>query len=142
MSYYVKDYMDKTFSTIDVDEPVREAAQIIASGPHGFVIVTEKGSPKGWVSSVDIVKKVVSPGLNPDSVKVREVMDSPLLSIDPDEDLLKASDVMHKNGVRRIAVVKSGILYGIITASDIAQGCGLYVDKAVKDVLRWSFPMR
>jgi len=38
--------------------------------------------------------------------------------------------------------VKSGVIYGIITSRDIAQGCGRYVDKAVKDILKWSFPLR
>jgi CBS domain-containing protein len=46
---------------------------------------------------------------------------------------------MHKNNLRRLAVEKSEIIYGIITASDIAQRCGEYVQKTVRDIMRWSF---
>ena len=142
MSYRVKDYMDKTFMTIDVGVSIREAAKMIAGGEHGYIIITEKGKPTGMIASKDIVTKVVAKGKDLDKTPVRDAMNSPLVAIDPDEDLLKASEMMHKQGVRRLAVVKGGIIYGVITSGDIAQRCGDYVDKSVKDVLRWSFPMR
>lgn len=142
VSYRVKDYMDKTFMTIDVGASIREAAKMIAGGEHGYIIVTEKGKPNGMIASKDIVTKVVAAGKDLDKTQVRDAMKSPLVAIDPDEDLLKASEIMHKEGIRRLAVVKSGIIYGIITSGDIAQRYGDYVDKSVKDILRWSFPMR
>lgn len=142
MSYWVKDYMDKTFSTIDADASVREAAKMIAGGERDYIIVTQVGKPTGMIASIDIVVKVIAEGKDADKMRVREVMKSPLVSVDPDEDLLKASEMMHKEGVRRLAVVKSEIIYGIITSTDIAQRCGDYVDKSVKDIMRWSFPMR
>jgi len=142
MSYKVKDYMDKTFKTIDLDVSIMDASKMIAEGEDGYIIVTEKGTPKGMIASRDIIAKVVAKGLDLDKTKVRDAMNSPLVTIDPDEDLLKASEIMAKQGVRRLAVVKSGIIYGVITSRDIAQRCGEYVDKSVKDILRWSFPMR
>lgn len=142
MSYRVKDYMDKTFMTIDVGASIREAAKMIAGGEHGYIIVTQAGKPTGMVASKDIVAKAVAEGKDLDKTRVSEVMKSPLVTVDPDEDLLKASEIMYKQGVRRLAVVKGGIIYGIITSGDIAQRCGDYVDKSVKDILRWSFPMR
>ncbi len=134
--------MDKTFKTIDIDASIMDASKMIAEGEDGYIIVTEKGTPKGMIASRDIVAKVVAKGLDMGITKVRDAMNSPLVTIDPDEDLLKASDIMAKQGVRRLAVVKSGIIYGVITSRDIAQRCGEYVDKSVKDILRWSFPMR
>ncbi len=134
--------MDKTFMTIDVGRSVREAAKMIAEGEHAYLIVTEKGTPKGMIASRDIVAKVVATSKDLDKMMVADVMSSPLVTVDPDEDLIKASEMMAKQNVRRLAVVKSGIIYGVITTRDIAQRCGDYVDKSVKDILRWSFPMR
>jgi len=91
------------------------------------------------IASIDIVSKVVAPGLDTGKVKVKEVMTAPLVTIGPDDDLMKASEIMHKNNLRRLVVEKSGIIYGIITASDIAQRCGEYVQKTVRDIMRWSF---
>lgn len=134
--------MDKTFMTIDVGASIREAAKMIAGGEYGYIIVTEVGKPTGMIASKDIVTKVVAAGKDLEKTKVRDAMKSPLVTVDPDEDLLKASETMYKQGVRRLAVVKGGIIYGVVTSEDIAQRCGDYVDKSVKDILRWSFPMR
>ena len=134
--------MDKTFMTIDAGRSVREAAKMIAEGEHAYIIVTEKGTPKGMIASRDIVAKVVATSKDLDKIMVSDVMSSPLVTVDPDEDLIKASEMMAKQNVRRLAVIKSGIIYGVITTRDIAQRCGDYVDKSVKDILRWSFPMR
>ncbi len=134
--------MDKTFMTIDVGRSVREAAKMIAEGEHAYIIVTDKGTPKGMVASRDIVAKVVAVSKDLDKTMVADVMSTPLVTVDPDEDLIKASEMMAKQNVRRLAVVKGGIIYGVITTRDIAQRCGDYVDKSVKDILRWSFPMR
>ena len=134
--------MDKTFMTIDAGRSVREAAKMIAEGEHAYIIVTEKGTPKGMIASRDIVAKVVATSKDLDKIMVSDVMSSPLVTVDPDEDLIKASEMMAKQNVHRLAVIKSGIIYGVITTRDIAQRCGDYVDKSVKDILRWSFPMR
>jgi predicted transcriptional regulator len=134
--------MDKMFMTIDAGQSVREAAKMIADGEHEYIIVTEKGAPKGMIESRDIVAKVVALGKDLDKTVVGDTMSTPLVTIDPDEDLIKASESMAKQNVRRLAVVKVGIIYGVITTRDIAQRCGDYADKAVKDILRWSFPMR
>ncbi len=134
--------MDKTFMTIDAGRSVREAAKMIAEGEHAYIIVTEKGTPKGMIASRDIVAKVVATSKDLDKMMVADVMSTPLVTVDPDEDLIKASEMMAKQNVRRLAVIKSGIIYGVITTRDIAQRCGDYVDKSVKDILRWSFPMR
>jgi predicted transcriptional regulator len=115
---------------------------MITGSEHSYIIVTEKGAPKGMLEPKDIVVKVVAAGLDLDKTEVKDAMSSPLVTIDPDEDLLKASEIMHKQDVRRLAVVKNDIIYGVITSTDIAQRCGEYVDKSVKDILRWSFPMR
>ena len=65
---------------------------------------------------------------------------SPFSSVDPDADLMEASDVMRENNVGCLAVVKSGIVYGLISAREIATRSPEYVDHAIKDIMRWSLP--
>ncbi len=140
MSYLVKDYMDKEFHTVEESASVTDAAKEISEAGEGYLIVLENGRPKGIVTDEDFVRKVIAQGLDPNKVKVVEIMSSPLITIDPDEDLLKASEIMHKKGVRRLPVVKDGIIYGVITANDIAQRCGEYVERSIRDILKWSVP--
>jgi CBS domain-containing protein len=139
MSYYVKDYMDKEFPTIEAEAMVVDVAKILDTQKKGYVIVLEKGKLYGIVTEWDIVSKVVAAENDPKKLTVKQIASSPLVTIDPDQDLLKASDLMQRKAVKRIPVVKGGVIYGVVTATNIAQKCGEYVNKSVKDILRWSF---
>jgi len=141
MSYYVKDYMEKEFPTLEVEATVVAAAKILDEKKKGYIIVLEKGKPIGIVTEWDLVSKVLATEKDPKKLTLKEIASKPLITIDPDEDLLKASELMQKKDVKRLPVVKGGVIYGVITSTNIAQKCGEYVNKSVKDILRWSFPI-
>ena len=143
MSYQVKDYMIKEVNTIDCDANITEAATAMAADEkkEGYVICLVKGKPVGIVSNRDIVNKVVAKKLNPSKTRVADVMSTPLVTVDPDDDLLKASGLMKERDVSRLGVVRDDVIYGVITANNIAQRCGEYVDRSVRDIIRWSAPL-
>ncbi len=141
MSYYVKDYMEKEFPTLEIEASVVDAAKLLVAKNKGYVIVLEKGKPYGIVTELDLVTKILAAEKDPKRVELKQIASKPLITIDPDEDLLKASELMQAKGIKRVPVVKQGVIYGVITATNIAQRCGDYVNKSVKDVLRWSFPI-
>ena len=141
MSYYVKDYMDKEFPTLEVEATAVDAAKLLVGKNKGYMIVLEKGKPYGIVTEFDLVNKIIAADKDPKKVALKQIASTPLTTIDPDQDLLKASELMQSKGIKRIPVVKGGVIYGVITATNIAQKCGEYVNKSVKDILRWSFPV-
>lgn len=141
MSYSIKDYMDKDFPTIEVEATIVDAAKLLAKSGKGYVIVLEKGKPYGIVTEWDLVSKILATEMDPKKTPLRKITSAPLITIDPDEDLLKAAELMQKSGIKRVPVVKGGVIYGVITSTNIAQKCGEYVNKSVKDILRWSFPI-
>jgi CBS domain-containing protein len=141
MSYYVKDYMDKEFPTLEIEASVVDAAKLLAAKGKGYVIILEKGKPFGIVTEWDLVSKILAKEKDTKNTTLKSITSSPLITIDPDQDLLKASELMQSKGIKRVPVVKSGVIYGVITSTNIAQKCGEYVNKSVKDILRWSFPI-
>ena len=142
MAYLVKSYMMKEVPTIEDRVSVIEAAKAMSKAGRGFLIALKEGHPVGIVTEHDFVEKVIARELNPAKTTVGEVMSSPLISVDPDEDLLKASELMQKHNIRRLPVMKSGIIYGVLTTRDISQGCVNYVDKATREILRWAGPFQ
>jgi len=141
VSYKVKDYMDKDFPSIGVGASIIEASKALAEAGTSYIIVLEKGKPEGMLTEDDLVRKVLAAEKDPRGLKVSDAMSPPLATVDPDEDLIRASGIMQKNVVKRLPVVKEGIIYGVLTSQDIAQKCGAYVEKSVRDILRWSFPI-
>ncbi|MEE9510061.1 signal transduction protein [Candidatus Bathyarchaeota archaeon] len=136
----VKKYMTKEVTTIDYDANVTDAAKIMTVDKDykGYVIVLQKGKPKGIVTEKDLVNKVIVGGLDPAKTSVSEIMSTPLITVDPEDDLLKASQVMKEKNVRKLIVIRDEIIYGIITAKIISQNVQDYVDRSIRDIVRWT----
>lgn len=138
MSYSVKSYMEKSINTIGQEETVTEAAKAMSEKQIDYLIVLKEGKPVGIVTEDDFVRKVLAKEANPSIVKIVSIMSTPLITVDPDEDLLKASDIMRQHSIRKLPVVRNGIIYGILTSTAIANQCGAYVDKSTRDIIRWT----
>ncbi len=136
----VKKYMTKTVNTLDYNATVMEAANIMAADKdyEGYVIILQKGKPIGMVTERDLVNKVIVEGLDPEKTGVADVMSTPLITIDPDDDLLRATQIMKDQNVRKLVVVRDEIIYGIITAKKISQNVQDYVDRSIRDIVRWT----
>ena len=140
MSYQVKDYMTKEVNTINSEATVTEVAKLMVADKNygGYAIVLKEGKPVGIVTERDLVNKVLAKDLDPAGTKVAEIMSTPLVTVNPDDDLLKASKLMQEQNVRKLVVVVDEIIYGIIKAKDIARRCGEYVNRSVRDAIRWT----
>ncbi|MBN1763327.1 MAG: CBS domain-containing protein [Methanomicrobia archaeon] len=85
----------------------------------GSVVITREGKPVGIVTDRDIALKVCAMKRNPDDVTAKEIMSSPLLTIEPDASLEKACKLMADKGIRRLPVVEGDTLVGIISVRNI-----------------------
>jgi CBS domain-containing protein len=142
MSTKIKEYMTKEINTIDQDATITDAAKVMAADKNfeGYVVILKKGKPLGIITERDIVNEITAKELDPSKVNLTEIMSAPLITIDPDDDLLEASKLMRENNIRKLVVVKGEIIYGVITAKDIAQHGNKYITRAIRDVLRWTVP--
>jgi len=139
--FHIKNYMSKDVPTIEDIASVTDAAKEMVKSSRGFLIILKGGRPVGIVTERDFVDKIIASEKDPNKSAVNTIMSSPLITIDPDDDFLKASELMQQKNIRRLPVVKDGIIYGVITARDIAQKCGEYADKSVRDIMRWASPL-
>jgi CBS domain-containing protein len=140
MSYQVKDFMTKEVITIDLDTPVTDVARMMAADKNfgGYVVILEKGRPVGIITERDVVNKITAQGRNQSKTKASEIMSTPLITIDPDEDLLNASNMMKEHNISKLVVTKNEIIYGIITAKDIVDHSRNYVGDLITDLIRWN----
>jgi predicted transcriptional regulator len=103
---------------------VVEAAQLMRKHHVGdLVVVEDKGGqkhPVGIVTDRDIVVEVVAAGVNPDALKVGDIMGPEVATVRESEGLFEALRYMRDKGVRRMPVVDStGVLVGILTLDDL-----------------------
>ena len=122
--------------TIAGEAALVDAAKEMVENQMGSIIVLEEAKPIGIITERDFVTKVVSKGLNPKKLKVKDIMTRDLFSVDPDTDLYEAVRLMKEHGVRRMPVIKNDILYGIIGPRELAESFTPYIDKLTKEILR------
>jgi len=137
MTFLVKDYMRKEVLTVDRDMTALEAVKLMKEKRSDYVMVLEKGRPIGIVTEEDLVEKILAEERDPRETKVYEIMSQPLVTIDPDAGLSEAAEIMGNKDIRKLPVVKDGIIYGMITSREIAKYFNKYIDKIVKDIIKF-----
>lgn len=117
----VKDAMTVNVITLEPSNSVTEAADTMVREGIGSVIIVENSEPKGIICERDLLEKVISSDLKPSEVNAEEIMEAPLVTIDPDADMLDAMRIMVKNNIGHLPVVDGGELKGIVTVQDVLE---------------------
>ena len=122
MGKSVQDVMTTNPTSVVSDNPVVEAARIMKEKDVGIVPVVEGGRLVGTVTDRDIAVRVVAEGKDPQSVRVREIASTDVVTVDPQQDLDEALRLMASHQVRRLPVVEEGgKLVGIVAQADVAR---------------------
>ena len=132
----VKDAMYRDVTIIDGGSGLTEAAKLMFERKCGCLLVLESSKLKGIVTERDFIWKVIAKGLDSSKLKTREIMSSPVVTVDPDTDLAKAAELMVEHGIRGLPVAKDGIIYGIIGTRHIVSNFYDYMDKVTRDLLQ------
>ncbi|MEO5859438.1 MAG: CBS domain-containing protein [Pyrinomonadaceae bacterium] len=111
--------MTRDVRTTSPEMSLRDVGSMMREGDMGAVPVVDGGKLVGIVTDRDIVVRAVAEGKDP-STPVSEAMTSEIFSVGPDDFVFEAIRMMGDKQVRRIPVVTSGELAGIISMADIA----------------------
>ncbi|NND86862.1 MAG: CBS domain-containing protein [Nitrosopumilus sp.] len=116
----VKEVMNSYVVSVDSDVTATDAAKIMEDTGVGAIIVTENNLSVGIVTDRDLATKIIAHSY-PIGTPVKQIMSTPLISIDSDSDLWTASDLMSTRNVRKLPVIDDDKVIGIITASDLVK---------------------
>jgi len=116
----VKDVMSSPVVTIDENAPANRVAELMDKHGYGCIIVVNKqGKPIGIITEKDLIGRVLAVNMKPDSVKAKDTMTTPLITIEPDESITEAARRMSRLNIRRLGVVYKGELIGLVSSKDI-----------------------
>jgi signal-transduction protein with cAMP-binding, CBS, and nucleotidyltransferase domain len=116
----VKDVMSSPVVTIEENAPANKVAELMQKHDLGCIIVTSKDSkPLGIITERDLVERVLAKNVKPDQVKAKEVMTSPLMTIEPDATIAESARRMSRLNIRRLGVVYKGQLIGLLSSKDV-----------------------
>jgi CBS domain-containing protein len=122
MAKSVRDLMSSNPRSVSSDASVVEAARTMRDEDVGLLPVVDGDRLSGTVTDRDITLRVVAEQKDPQSVQVREIASTNLVTVDPQQDLDEALRLMAKHQVRRLPVVEEdGRLVGIVAQADVAR---------------------
>jgi CBS domain-containing protein len=121
MAKAIREVMTSNPTTIEPTKSVADAAKIMKKEDAGIVPVVDGDQLAGTITDRDIAIRVVADGKDPQSTKVRDIMSTQIITIDPQQNVDEAARLMAQHQVRRLPVVEEdGKLVGIVAQADIA----------------------
>jgi len=116
----VKDVMSSPVVTTEENANSNKVARLLDETKVGAVVVMNKqGKPLGIITERDLVVRVLAKNLKPDVAKAKDIMTSPLVTIDPEVTVSEAARKMSSIDIRRLGVLYKGNLVGLISSKDI-----------------------
>jgi CBS domain-containing protein len=140
------DVMSTNVVTVRPDTPAHLVADILLKhGISAVPVVDEQGAVLGIVSEGDLMPRndaarearrdwwlqILSEGeeLHPDYVKflksdsrtARQIMVSPVLTVDENIDLVDVAELLFENKIKRVPVLRDGRIVGIVSRADLLK---------------------
>ena len=115
----IRDVMSRDVKVVRTDSSVKEVVATMNKFDIGSIVVVAGNRPVGIITERDILLRVVEACLAPEALTAKQVMSSPVITIDQTASIDEAAELMAKKRVKKLPVMNKEKLVGIITLTDI-----------------------
>jgi len=123
--------------SVDAEEPVLGAIQIMADRHIGALPVTRNGELVGIVSERDYARKVILLGRSSAETPVWQIMSSPVVTVTPGEDVRQCMQMMTEQRIRHLPVLDGGRMIGVISIGDLVRAVIEEQDQTIEQLERF-----
>ena len=127
----VIDFVESDLFILEESSTIADAAREMLKKGLSSVLVrsSDTGKPIGIVTEMDILYRVVAENKSPFKTALKEIMSSPLISIDESTRVEEGVKLMRASGIRRLPVTHQGEMTGMLTLKTI---CGNSHEKKIE----------
>jgi CBS domain-containing protein/CheY-specific phosphatase CheX len=111
-------YMTSPVITISADSTLRDFLKLLNENKISSLIVNENNENVGIVTKRDFIRKALNQRLDPETTKVSEIMNSPLLTLERTTSIEEAKVFMVKHKIRHIPVTETNQTVGMLSLKD------------------------
>lgn len=115
----VAEVMNKTVITMDINTDVPAIAREMVKHDVGSVIITENEKAMGIITERDLVRDIIAKDRKPSKVNASKILSSPLVTVEPETSVVKASEIMLKANIKRLPVLEDGTIIGVVSNTDM-----------------------
>lgn len=106
---------------VSPDATAYEAVAAMATHRIAAVLVMDHGGLRGIFSGKDYGSRVVLHGKDGRDVRIREVMTSPIVTVDSNATVSECMQIMTEKNFRHLPVFENGELVGLVTLADLVR---------------------
>ena len=126
----VREIMAKDIEVVDRNDNLRTVEERMATKQLRHLPVLEQGEVVGVVTQRDLFKAAMSSAMGYgekaqqaylQSVRVKEIMVYPVVTVSPDTSVAAAAEMMINRGIGCLPVVDNQQLIGIVTKTDLLR---------------------
>lgn len=121
MAHKLEERMHSEVTLVHPDKSIKYAGQILKAVGIGCLVVVDENGPVGILTERDIVQKVVANGLNPEEIRVADVMSKELITLKKESTIEDAVDIMESKGIKKLPIIDNNHVVGIVTMSDMVK---------------------
>lgn len=120
----VINYINPKLRTCDGNTSVADAAKEMTAEKLDSILVLEGDGVAGIVTSTDILEKVVAEGKDPNSTRLKDIKNYPIMEVSKDSSVVDAISIMNEHDIRRLLVRDGEKPLGMITRKQIVGNMG------------------
>jgi CBS domain-containing protein len=117
----VKEIMTKNVVTIEADASVFDACMMYKEKKVGCLVVVDDETCVGIVTERDLIERSICQRRDPEKTKVREIMSQNIKVVYALDTVEKALETMKQYKIKKLPVISSEKVVGIVTITDIAE---------------------
>ncbi len=115
----VKDIMSRDVRVVRPDTSAQEVVATLDKFNIDSVIVIQKDKPIGMVTVRDVIRRLSMEYVAPRILSAREMMASPLTTINVEATVDEAARLMARNNVKTLPVMDIDRMVGVVSFTDI-----------------------
>lgn len=120
MANTVQEVMSRNVQAVETGASLETAARLMREQNIGDVVVIDNDRIRGILTDRDIVIRAIADSRHPAATFAGDCCSREVTVVEADESVDRAIDLMRQNALRRLPVVESDRLVGIVSLGDLA----------------------
>lgn len=115
----VKDVMTEDVKKVGRDTSMQKVLDMMLEFDISSVVVVQKNRPVGLITHKDMLLRVLKPVMPPEALTAGDVMTAPVITIGENASIDEAAEVMSRERIKKLPVVRDDKLVGIVTSMNL-----------------------
>jgi len=107
--------------TISKDATVWEALNLLVDKQIGSLVVMDGDNIAGIFTERDYARRVGVKGIQPETIRVEEVMTKDLITVSLNQSVMECMELMTEKRIRHLPVFEEGRLVGLLSIGDVVK---------------------